>query len=109
MGISVFIFNGITSIAAKVHQVETVRPIVSSMDYVILTNICRGIVSLVVIIPLLKWQGDGIAVLKKSVSKKPMIIVLIISAFSGLTSFCLVQSAVNLPATVLYPLNTGGK
>ena len=108
MGIAIFLLNGITSVTTKVHQIETVRPVVSSMEFVILSNILKFLLSLVVLIFFIIRVPDGKEIFKITLNKKVLWIVIIASAIGGITSYCLVRGAINLPATVLYPLNTGG-
>lgn len=108
MGCAVFLLNGMTSVCSKVHQIETEKPVVSSVEFVILTALIRGIVSFLILVPVILHDKKGFRVWKQRIGRRVLLLILAISCFNGVSSYLLVSSAARLPATVLYPLNTGG-
>lgn len=100
---AVFLLNGIVSITSKMHQVETVHRTVSTGGFVIMGSLT----TLMLCIILLPFTG------KKAEKKKPDLkFVLPLCAASGaaggVSYFLQLVGASHLPATVLYPMITGG-
>lgn len=99
----IFIFNGFVNIASKYHQVNTVYYAVDNASFVMYSGITKFIISS---IALLFCKKD-----KKilSLSKKSSLPAAIgASAVCGLSFLLQLIGAKELPATVLYPLITGG-
>lgn len=103
MGGAVFLLNGLVSTVSKLHQIETVMPTVSSASFVMLSGIAKCVCC-----------ACALAFMKKDApvgaSKGNMSLFLIaLSALLGGGSYLLqLIGAENLPATVLYPIITGG-
>ncbi len=101
--ITVFILNGFVSVVSKLHQIDTVHNAVSATGFVIFTGLVKCIVSAAAI-PIVKKRTGG-----ELPKIKPVLYFIIISAVvSGLSYMLQLVGAENLPATVLYPIVTGG-
>ena len=99
----VFALNGFVSIMSKFHQAATDFPIVDSTDFAVYQSIGR-----VVMGALLLWLLPG----REKPLKLPSLSIswtVLLSAVSFAVSFLLILiTAVNLPASVLFPFITGG-
>lgn len=106
----VFVLNGFTSVVSKEHQINPKAT--STINYVILEGLMKSILSLIVLIIIKTKQKFN----------NPTITTINIKRFNGLTLLILSASAIingcsfllqligahELPATVLYPIITGG-
>lgn len=102
--IVVFLLNGASSVISKIHQVSAASEIVQSSDFVFLVMISNVIISLLVLLLKKEKSAD-----KSIVSIKPVILIIFIAAIAdGISYLFQLFGATNLPATVLYPLVTGG-
>lgn len=100
---AVFVMNGGISIISKTHQIDPWSMAVSSTEYVMLTGLCKAIFSMIML--LTSGRGN----VKRLFNSKKVFILLAVSALiSGLAYMLQLIGAVQLPATVLYPLVTGG-
>lgn len=100
----VFLLNGAVSALSKAHQVSVASLTVSSSDFVFLVSISKIVISLLVF-PFLKGEGKE----ETKVPIKSVIwVVFVAAAADGLSYMLQLMGAVKLPATVLYPLVTGG-
>lgn len=105
MCVAVFVLNGFNSVVSKVHQVETSFETVNPFNFVALVGLCRFVVSGVAyIVCEAKNKNEKTKVDFKTVG----LIVPISAVLCGLASACLLIGAANLPATVVFPINTGG-
>ncbi len=104
--LAVFLLNGCVSIISKAHQInETFAP-VSSAAFVMYSGLFKALVSLVAL-PFVKPQTQT----QRSAffSAKTTILIICASALIGGMSYMFqLIGAKELPATVLYPLVTGG-
>lgn len=105
LGAMVFFLNGMVSITSKIHQGVPAFESVPTMSYIF---IC-GVINFVM------CSCAWLACRKKAVQKRPLkehwsvIHLVSISAVIGIVgSFCMLRGAIYLPATVLYPIVTGG-
>lgn len=106
MCIVVFILNGGVSVVAKMHQVSPLNNGVSSLDFVFWVNIFKAILCFVVLL-CVKDKGKNDEC--ENFGIKQLLPVLFAAAAADGISFMLqLNGAVNLPATVLYPIITGG-
>jgi len=100
--IIVFVINGFTSVLSKIHQIQTVYPVVSTVNFSLISNIARFLISAILLI-FIKKEKEYIFPANKVYP------VMILSAiFGGFASFFNVSAAKTVPATMLYPLITGG-
>ncbi len=101
---AVFLINGVVSILSKCHQITTAYETVNPSVFVIYTGLGKGILSCA-ILPFLKPQAGKKAVFSRKIS----LLLVACSALAGGGSYMLqLTGAKNLPATVLYPMITGG-
>lgn len=105
--VTVFIANGFVSVISKLHQIETVRPTVDSWSFAILTNLISGLMSAAVLVcvclktkkkPELKGLGVG----------KLLPLAASYGALNGIAYILQLLAASELPASVQYPMVTGG-
>lgn len=101
--ICVFFLNGFISIVSKCHQIDTTHNAVSSTGFVFLTGITK-----------LSTCGIALRFVPKGKSAIPfqpvkaLPLILCAAAVSGLSYTLQLIGAANLPATVVYPMITGG-
>lgn len=99
----VFVLNGFTSIIAKVHQVNTDYRIIRSESFAFWTNFLKALVCVPFYLRLRKKASAKIHL-------EPAVLAAV--CFAGIASSISyvfqLSGAVNIPATVLYPLITGG-
>ena len=101
--VSVFVLNGFVSVVSKLHQIDTVHNAVNATGFVILTGAVKFIMSAAAIPVVKKRTGAELPKIK------PVLHFIIISAAVTGGSYMLqLIGAENLPATVLYPIITGG-
>lgn len=115
MGVGVFIFNGIMSTVAKIHQVEKGYETVSSSEFIVFQSIAFFVFGTASWIIWALMNRDGVARLaKRSTAEKRettfwMLFWCFMTAIVGGVSYIFqLTSAENLPATVVYPFLTGG-
>lgn len=102
--IAVFIINGFSSVFGKLHQIQDPSVIVDSESFSMLTAIFRCFISGVVFLFLRAKSKE-----ETKPAPKSMYIIFVLSAvFGGLAGLFNVMSAISVPATMLYPLITGG-
>ncbi len=100
--LSVFILNGFVSIISKCHQINTAFAPVSSTAFVMYSGIAKFLFGSAT---LMFCQNKS----KRSFSSKNTFFIMIGSALIGGVSYMLqLIGAKELPATVLYPIVTGG-
>lgn len=98
----VFVLNGCVSILSKCHQINTRYPSVDSMTFVAYSGVGRALFSSALLLGCKKGK-------MRSVSPKRVAVLAIGSALIGGISYMLqLVGAMELPATVLYPVVTGG-
>ncbi len=104
--ILVFFFNGASSVISKLHQTETRFSTIGTYDYMFWGNAFRLILSFL----LLSFARSGKARSEEKPKVLPdaLVIALVAAITNGLASYFNLMGASNLPATVLYPLVTGG-
>ena len=96
----VFLLNGMVSIISKLHQISTI-PTVGTTTFVMYAGLSKSLVCFAVL-PFLKKPGPFM-------THKPSYGVIVGAALIGGTSYLLqLLGAKDLPATVLYPMITGG-
>ena len=101
--IFVFILNGLTSIASKIHQIDLGFKTVSENEFIVLKNLIRALM-FGGMLPFFK-NGNG-----KILSIKPkMYVVIVLSGVVSSTAYLLqIVCASHLPATIQFPVMTGG-
>lgn len=99
----VFFLNGFVSVVFKLHQINTMA--VPATDFLILNSIAKVVFCGVV---LLFCKHDGKVKMTDAISWRIMLPVLWATLASGVSTLLQLKGAENLPATVLYPIVTGG-
>ncbi len=105
----VFLLNGVVSIVSKVHQVETVHAVVSAGSFVLLGNLAKVLVTGAAV-PFIRRDGEpaGERTARRSAILPMLVLAAVTAAISALAYMLQLMGASALPATVLYPLVTGG-
>lgn len=101
--VAIFVFNGFVSIFSKAHQISQRYAAVNSIDFVLYTGIVKFVLSFVILLFCKKERQVW------SFSKKSSLLLAVGSAaLSGVSYSFQLIGAKELPATVLYPMITGG-
>lgn len=103
----VFLLNGVVSIVSKVHQVETVHAVVSAGSFVLLGNLAKVLVTGAAV-PFIRREGEPARTARRSAILPMLALAAVTAAISALAYMLQLMGAAALPATVLYPLVTGG-
>ncbi len=106
LGIAVFFLNGFVSVVSKTHQISKVSEYVSSLDFAFLTNVVKAIVCVGLIVVFRKSMSGKL--FEKKPGKNFLMIIITASLANSLSFIFQLVGATTLPATVLYPLVTGG-
>lgn len=107
--VAVFILNGFVSITSKIHQIETVRQTVDATSFVALTNGINGLASAVILLFLCLRDKKPPELAKNFPVWKIILTPLVCGALNGSSYLCqLVAAASDMPASVQYPMITGG-
>lgn len=105
----VFFMNGFVSIFSKLHQIETGYPTVDPNSFVILSNTINGVFSAFILFLLTLKNKKGPALSPKF---KPWMLAAAVIAYAlcnGISYlFQLLAAASPMPASVQYPMVTGG-
>ena len=101
--VAVFVLNGVVSIVSKCHQIEEIYETVSSAQFVMLTGFAKFVLCAVALLFVRKEEKEP---LPNTVAVLPLIVGS--AVFSGVSYLLQLVGAKNLPATVLYPMITGG-
>ena len=99
-----FLLNGGVSIISKLHQIEQGFETVNSDCFVLFTSLIKCIALLPVFFVLKKKSPVAF----KPDIKKILPVIVLASVFSGVSYMLQLIGATSLPATVVYPLITGG-
>lgn len=100
----IFLLNGGVSIISKLHQIEQGFETVNSDCFVLFTSLIKCIALLPVFLVLKKKSPVAF----KPDIKKILPVIVLASVFSGVSYMLQLIGATSLPATVVYPLITGG-
>lgn len=101
--VAIFILNGLVSVFSTLHQVERNLPTVGDMDFIIFTGFWKTIISSIALLFIKNEKSKFIF------SKKAVLPIIVLSAAVGGIAYILqLISIANLPATVSYPILTGG-
>ena len=103
MCILVFLLNGCVSIVLKAHQIN--ENAVPTNDFVVVNSLFSALAGY--ILAFVYREKDAKNEQKKS-KLKQILIVLLVAVSGGVSSFLQLKGAENLPASVLYPVITGG-
>ncbi len=98
---AVFFLNGFVSVISKEHQINSAA--ISAVDFVTLSSILKAGLCAAALCFVNREKNE-----KKQFSFRLTAVVLICALLSGLAYLFQLIGAENLPATVLYPIVTGG-
>ena len=104
---AVFVLNGFVSVFSKLHQVNTVYEMVPTLDYAMLSTVASLAMSLI-LKAVLSLKNANKGKTKFKFSWLPIIIVASCSVLGTFSSILQLEGAKNLPASMLYPMITGG-
>ena len=104
--IAVFILNGFVSIISKVHQLNI--DAVNSMSFVVYSGLCKCILSAIVLLLIKSKKKSPNATRKFFEQRKIFMLIFIAAAIGGISYLLQLMGAKTVPASVLYPLITGG-
>ena len=105
----IFFLNGISSVAAKMHQIEKTYFCITETEFVIATGIAKFIIAAIAYMIVKIGKKDKNAdKCNKSGFAWGVFLIVLSTLLSGLSYILQLNGAKNLPATVLYPLITGG-
>ncbi len=113
---AVFTLNGCVSITSKLHQINTEFAVCGTTTFVFLTNFMNGIISGIGLLIMnltgakktVDDKGTTVTQVIRKNAKAIALIVLGNAAFGGISYMLQLIGAANVPASVLYPLVTGG-
>ena len=100
---AVFVLNGFVSIISKTHQINDNA--VSTNDFVIINNLFSALSGYLIAFSCRKTAESK---KRQPIRLKHIIIIFMVAATSGISSFLQLKGAQNIPASVLYPVITGG-
>ena len=100
----VFFLNGMVSIVSKIHQIETVYKTVDSASFAFWTSAIK----LIICVPIYMFVKKGTESICDLKDIKITIIILLSALTGGVSYLLQLIGAKDIPATVLYPLVTGG-
>lgn len=107
--VTIFILNGISSIAGKMHQIEKTYECVSETEFVAATGIAKLIIAAFAYTVLkIKNKNEQCKDEKSGGFAFGALLITLSALLSGLSYIMQLNGAKNLPATVLYPMITGG-
>ena len=99
----VFLLNGLVSVVSKLHQIDTIHHAVDTADFIILTGLSKTVL-LAILLPFLKKPESGSS---RQVTRA-FVVIALSSIVGGVSYMLQLIGAKTLPATVLYPIVTGG-
>lgn len=104
-GAAVFVLNGFTSVTSKIHQIETTLPTLTTEGFSALSSLVRMAVCVGVLLCMRQLRRPS---LRRYVGGRFVLWPVAAAVVGAVSSVLQLEGAVNLPATVLYPLITGG-
>ena len=105
--ILIFVLNGLVSIISKCHQINTIYEAVDSTAFVMYSGIGRFLLSTAALVFCRQKKQNAFPASFFS-SPKPLALILLSALIGGVSYMLQLIGARELPASVLYPLVTGG-
>ena len=96
----IFLLNGIVSVTSKLHQINPKG--ISSTEFVILTSAIKGIICLIIFLFSCKKSKP------KNIRINILLVIVLAAISNGISYFLQLNGASSLPATIVYPVVTGG-
>ena len=109
--LGVFFLNGCVSILSKLHQSNTVYQIVSTTGYALYSAVLSLILSSTYLFIMHAKEQQKTETISASSKKRQLWLIGIVAVYSligTVSSLLQLEGAKNLPASVLYPMITGG-
>ncbi len=109
---AVFVLNGFTSVISKEHQISPLA--VSTNSFVCLSSLAKVLISLAGLLILRRRKtipggmSSAAPAAASGVKPKSVLLILLAAVFTSASSLLQLSGAKSLPATVLYPVVTGG-
>lgn len=104
---AVFVLNGLVSVFSKLHQVNTTCDAVGTTAYAMLGTVSSLLMSMALLIALqVKRKGSGS--FQRYFNLRSLLLLPLYSVVGTVSSLLQLEGAKNLPASVLYPMITGG-
>ena len=105
----IFFLNGISSVAGKMHQIEGTYHCVTETEFLISTGFAKFVIAAAVYTAVKIYnRKDFIDKRAKYGFSQGVLLIVLSTLLSGLSYILQLNSAKEIPATVLYPLITGG-
>ena len=105
---AVFVLNGFVSVFIKLHQINTAFPSVGTTEYAILGTLISIVMSGGLLLVMRHRSGEEKISLGSFFKPRLILLVVLYSAIGTASSLLQLEGARNLPASVLYPMITGG-
>lgn len=103
----VFVINGCTSIVSKLHQIEEFQAKVNANQFVLLTNLAQIAINSVLLTFTYK-RSHKTRKIRNICNTKSILFIIASAAASSFSYLFQLEGAASIPATVLYPMITGG-
>lgn len=107
--IAIFFLNGMTGVIAKMH--ETGDGAISEANFTFLYSAVTAVISFVILAILLvkrSNRAEKISQLNDAAKKKPLFSMIGLGLMTNTGNFLLLMAAANLPASVQFPIISGG-
>lgn len=104
---AVFLLNGGVSVFSKLHQVNTTYATVGTTEYAMLGTLSSLLMSIALFAALQRKEKDH-GGFGQYFRPRSLLLILLYSAIGTASSLLQLEGAKNLPASVLYPMITGG-
>ena len=107
-GVAVFFLNGFNSIVSKIHQSTTAFPKVTTAQFSFFNFFFRTVICFLILAIACRRKQIDVSEIKETISLQSAGILFGTAILLAASSYCLLMGAINLPATVIYPISTGG-
>lgn len=97
-----FLLNGMSAVVGKLHQIEKVHSVVDTIDFSIISNIMRFALSGILLLFFRKEENANTGI------RKILPVIILSAVAGGVAELFNLLCAISVPATVLYPVLTGG-
>ena len=104
---AVFVLNGFVSVFSKLHQINTTYASVGTTEYAMLGTLA-SILTSIALLSFLVIKNNTKSELRGHFKLRTLLLVPLYSAIGTISSLLQLEGAKNLPASVLYPMITGG-
>jgi drug/metabolite transporter (DMT)-like permease len=104
---AVFFLNGFVSVLSKLHQVNTTHDAVGTTEYAMLGTVASLLMS-AALFAALQFKNKSGGGFKQYFKPRSLLLIPLYSVIGTVSSLLQLEGAKNLPASVLYPMITGG-